>query len=444
MNVLIIDDDLGIRETLGTALETMGHKVETAASRSAAEKKLRNESFEVAFLDIRLGAENGLDVLPDLLRLSPRLAVVVITAYSSIETAVLAIQRGAFDYLAKPFKPAQIVQMLERVAKTRQLETRISDLEGQLSRPGADVELVATSDPQMERLIEVAKKSASSDANILMLGESGTGKSVLARQIHRWSSRAKEPFVTVSCPSLSRDLLESELFGHVKGAFTGAVATTWGKVATADRGTLFLDEIGELPLEIQPKLLRLFQEREYERVGESKIRMANVRVIAATNRNLKEAVARGTFREDLLYRLDVISLQVPALRERPNDILSIAENQLQQFARQSGRSVKGFSEAARHVIERYSWPGNIRELRNVIERATILTTGEQIDVTDLPSSLSDAVVESPAVGGAYSIEEIEAEHIRQVLARSKSIQQAATILKLDPTTLLRKRKSLNL
>jgi NtrC-family two-component system response regulator AlgB len=444
MNVLIIDDDLGIRETLGTALGTMGHTVETAASRSAAEKKLRNESFEVAFLDIRLGAENGLDILPDLLRLSPRLAVVVITAYSSIETAVLAIQRGAFDYLAKPFKPAQIVQMLERVAKTRQLETRISDLEGQLSRPGADTELVATSDPEMQRLIEMAKKSALSDASILMLGESGTGKSVLARQIHRWSARAKEPFVTVSCPSLSRDLLESELFGHVKGAFTGAVATTWGKVAAADRGTLFLDEIGELPLEIQPKLLRLFQEREYERVGESKVRMANVRVIAATNRNLKEAVVRGTFREDLLYRLNVISLQVPALRERPNDILSIAENQLQQFARQSGRSVKGFSEAARHVIERYSWPGNIRELRNVIERATILTTGEQIDVTDLPSSLSDAVVESPAVGGAYSIEEIEAEHIRQVLARSKSIQQAATILKLDPTTLLRKRKSLNL
>jgi len=444
MNVLIIDDDLGIRETLGTALETMGHKVETAASRSAAEKKLRNESFEVAFLDIRLGAENGLDILPDLLRLSPRLAVVVITAYSSIETAVLAIQRGAFDYLAKPFKPAQIVQMLERVAKTRQLETRISDLEGQLSRPGSDTELITTSDPQMQRLIETAKKSALSDASILMLGESGTGKSALARQIHRWSARAKEPFVTVSCPSLSRDLLESELFGHMKGSFTGAVATTWGKVAAADRGTLFLDEIGELPLEIQPKLLRLFQEREYERVGESKVRMANVRVIAATNRNLKEAVVRGTFREDLLYRLNVISLEVPALRERPNDIFSIAENQLQQLCRQTGRSVKDFSEAARHVIERYSWPGNIRELRNVIERATILTTGEQVDVTDLPSSLSDDLVESPAVGGTYSIEEVEAEHIRQVLARSKTLQQAATILKLDPTTLLRKRKSLNL
>lgn len=444
MNVLIIDDDLGIRETLGAALETMGHKVEAVTSRAAAEKKLRNESFEVAFLDIRLGAENGLDLLPDLLRLSPRLAVIVITAYSSIETAVLAIQRGAFDYLAKPFKPAQIVQMLERVVKTRQLETRITDLEGQLSRPGADTELVGTSDPKMQRLMEVAKKSASSDATILMLGESGTGKSVLARQIHRWSSRAKEPFITVSCPSLSRDLLESELFGHVKGAFTGAVVATWGKVAAADRGTLFLDEIGELPLEIQPKLLRLLQEREYERVGESKVRMADVRVIAATNRNLKEAVTRGSFREDLLYRLDVISLHFPPLRERSGDILSIAENHLQQLARQLGRSIKGFTEAARAVMERYSWPGNIRELRNVIERATILTSGEQIDVTDLPSSLSETLEESPVVGGAYSIEEIEAEHIRKVLARSKNLQQAAAILKLDPTTLLRKRKSLNL
>ena len=444
MNVLIIDDDLSIRETLGMALETMGHEVETAASQAAAEKKLRAGSFEVAFLDIRLGTENGLDVLPDVLRLSPRLAVVVITAYSSIETAVTAIQRGAFDYLAKPFKPAQIGQVLERVAKTRQLETRITDLEGQLSRPGADVGIVTASDPKMQRLMEVAKKSASSDATILMLGESGTGKSVLARQIHQWSSRAREPFVTVSCPSLSRDLLESELFGHMKGAFTGAVATTWGKVAAADRGTLFLDEIGELPLEIQPKLLRLLQEREYERVGESKVRMANVRVIAATNRNLKEAVARGTFREDLLYRLDVISLQLPPLRERPGDILSLSENQLQQLARQSGRPVKGFSDAAREVIERYSWPGNIRELRNVIERATILAASEQIEVIDLPSTLGESLAESPAVGGTYSIEEVEAEHIRRVLARSKNLQQAATILKLDPTTLLRKRKSLNL
>jgi NtrC-family two-component system response regulator AlgB len=444
MNVLIIDDDVGIRGTLGAALETMGHQVCKATNRAGAEKELRRETFEVAFLDIRLGSENGLDILPDLLRLSPRLAVIVITAYSSIETAVLAIQRGAFDYLAKPFKPAQIAQMLERVAGTRRLETRISELEGQLTRPGADVEPVASSDPQMQRLAEVAKRSASSDVTILMLGESGTGKSALARQIHRWSLRANEPFVTVSCPSLSRDLLESELFGHMKGAFTGAVATTWGKVAAADRGTLFLDEIGELPLEIQPKLLRLLQEREYERVGESKIRMANVRVIAATNRNLKEAVAQGAFREDLLYRLDVISLSLPPLRDRPRDILSIAESQLRQLARQSGRSIKGFSDPARQAMERYSWPGNIRELRNVVERATILAPGEVIDLPDLPPSLTPGSAVSPLIGGAYSVEEIEAEHIRQVLERSKNLQQAAAILKLDPTTLLRKRKSLNI
>jgi NtrC-family two-component system response regulator AlgB len=444
MTILIIDDDLGIRETLGTALETLGHEVATATGRAAAEKKLRGGSFEVAFLDLRLGAENGLDLLPDLLRLSPRLAVIVITAYSSIETAVRAIQLGAFDYLPKPFKPAQIEQMLERVAKTRQMETRISDLEGQLARPAPVVEVEATTDPGMEQVLEIARKSASSEATILMLGESGTGKSALARQIHQWSARAREPFVTVNCPSLSRDLLESELFGHMKGAFTGAVATTWGKVAAADRGTLFLDEIGELPLEIQPKLLRLLQEREYERVGESKIRMADVRVIAATNRNLKEAVVRGTFREDLLYRLDVISLHMPPLRERPGDILAIAQSQLRHLARPAGRVVKGFSAEAAAAMRRYAWPGNIRELRNVIERATILTAGGEIGLKDLPFLTEEIPAQKPVVGGAFSVEEIEAEHIRQVVARSKNLQQAAATLKVDPTTLLRKRKSLRL
>ncbi len=444
MNVLIIDDDLGIRETLGMALETLGHRVATVVNRAAAEKKLKAETFEVAFLDIRLGAENGLDILTDLLRLSPRLAIIMITAYASIESAVTAMQRGAFDYLPKPFKPAQISQLLERIAKTRRMEARISELEAQVASPGMDVELETTSDPATRQLLEMVKKGAGSNATVLIQGESGTGKSVLARKIHQWSPRAREPFVTVSCPSLSRELLESELFGHIKGSFTGAVATTWGKVAAADRGTLFLDEIGELPLEVQPKLLRLLQERTYERVGEAKIHMADVRVVAATNRDLKQAVASGAFREDLLYRLDVFSLRMPALRERPNDILAIAESQLRQLSRQAGKNVTGFSEAARHLLQRYSWPGNIRELRNALERALILCTDDVLDVKDFPATLTENAATTPFLGGEYSTEEIEAEHIRQVLARKTSIQDAAEVLKLDRSTLLRKRKALDL
>ena len=250
--------------------------------------------------------------------------------------------------------------------------------------------------------------------------------------------------MTVSCPSLSRELLESELFGHVKGAFTGAINSTWGKIAAADRGTLFLDEVGELPMEIQPKLLRLLQEREYERVGEPKIYRADVRIVAATNRDLKKAVAEGRFREDLLYRLDVMSLPMPALRERSVDIGPLAHTFLNMFAQKSGKKLIGFSESAAVALQRYPWPGNIRELRNVIERATILADSEVVQLLDLPSTISESTRDSIFLGGAFTVEQVEAEHIRRILAQKGSLQDAADLLQMDRKTLLRKRKEWNL
>jgi NtrC-family two-component system response regulator AlgB len=308
------------------------------------------------------------------------------------------------------------------------------------SRVGANFQEVnlTTRTPAVQRAFDVAFKAAESDATILILGESGTGKSMLARAIHQRSLRAQGAFVTVSCPSLSRELLESELFGHAKGAFTGAHAETLGKVAAADGGTLFLDEIGELPVEIQSKLLRLLQEREYERVGETKSHRSNVRVIAATNRNLQEAVTGGKFREDLFYRLNVISVTLPPLRERAADIEDLVNGQLQFFAAHAGKKTRTLSPAALDQMKHYHWPGNIRELRNVIERAVILSAGEQIEPADIGETTQNG--SDIRLGGKISLTEIEHEHIRRVVENTKTFAEAAEILGIDPATLFRKRK----
>jgi NtrC-family two-component system response regulator AlgB len=324
MRVLIIDDDKSIRNSTGVAIQAAGHQAETADNGQVALLKLREEVYDLAFLDLRLGDEDGLDLLDQIKKVQSRPPVVVFTAYASIKTAVSAIQRGAFDYLEKPFTPEHLRQIISRVEKQRKLESKITDLQEQIDLQNPGIEL-QSSDPRMKEVLDVLFRAAPTQAAILLLGESGTGKSVLAREVHERGNRKESPFVTVSCPSLSRELLESELFGHVKGAFTGAVRDTWGKVAAAESGTLFLDEIGELPLEIQPKLLRLLQERQYERVGENKSRSTNTRVIAATNQDIKECVRRGTFREDLYYRLDVISVTIPPLREKGGDIESLAQ-----------------------------------------------------------------------------------------------------------------------
>src|ERR1700736_4001474 len=388
MRVLIIDDERSIRTSTMVAIQAAGHQAETADGGQVAVLKLEEVAYDLAFLDLRLGDEDGLEILQQIKRQFPKLPVVVFTAYASVASAVAAMQRGATDYLEKPFTPEHLRQILARVEKQRKLESKIDDLQQQINLLNPVVELRST-DPRMARALDVLFRAAATQAAILLLGESGTGKSVLAHEVHQRSNSKEGPFVTVSCPSLSRELLESELFGHVKGAFTGAVRDTWGKVAAAESGTLFLDEIGELPLEIQPKLLRMLQERQYERVGENKVRTTNTRIIAATNKDLKECVRKGMFREDLYYRLDVISVVIPPLRERMDDLESVAQAFLGFFGRQLGRNSLSFTGRALQKIRSHPWHGNIRELRNTVERAVILAQTNEIGEEFLPDSSLD-------------------------------------------------------
>ncbi|MEO8427948.1 MAG: sigma-54 dependent transcriptional regulator [Verrucomicrobiota bacterium] len=446
MRVLIIDDEQNIRKITALALEGMGHATAGVEDGTAALRELDKTCFDVAFLDLKLNGESGLDLIGELLKSSPPLDIVVFTAFASVESAVEAMRRGAVDYIAKPFTPEQLRRVLNRIVKTRNLQCRLADLESRISSDSPSTELVSV-EPAMQKVFELARKAADTPATMLILGESGTGKTVLARAIHDCSQQKSKTFVTVSCPSLSRELLESELFGHVRGAFTGAVGETWGKVSVADGGTLFLDEIGELPLEIQPKLLRLLQDKEYERVGEAKTRRANVRVIAASNKDLEQAVQDSRFREDLFYRLNVILLHLPPLRERKGDLLNIARGFLRFFSAQCGKKIKRFSPSAEQALQQYGWQGNLRELRNVVERAAILASGQEIDLADLPDKLDSSMdKQGDAVaielGNKVTLETLENEHIRRVIGQTKTMEEAALVLGIDPATLYRKRKKL--
>ena len=440
MRILLIDDERNISRMLSVSLETDGHEVTAVESSSGALRQVQKAAFDAAFLDLRLGKEDGLEVLAQLRRADPNLAVVIITAFASIPTAIEATRRGAADYLPKPFTPEQVRLVLARLDKSRGLQRRVEELESFFAISPAEPAPEAK-DPAMQQVLGLAHKTAASHASIILLGESGTGKSVLARDIHRRSLRADRALVTVSCPSLSRELLESELFGHAKGAFTGAVADTQGKVAAASGGTLYLDEVGELPLEIQPKLLRLLQEREYERVGETQTQRADVRVISSTNRDLGQAIKEGKFREDLYYRLNVVELRLPPLRERPRDLEQLAAVHLRFFARQIGKPIQDFSPEAKAAMARYPWPGNLRELRNAVERAVILSPGPFIEAGDLSAMISKAdPARTPEVGGAVTIAELTDEHIRRVLAKTSRLEEAAAILGIDVATLYRRRR----
>jgi len=443
MRVLIIDDERSIRTSTTVAIQAAGHNAETVDSGQIGILKLQDDAYDLAFLDLRLGNEDGLEILEQIKRQHSKLPVVVFTAYASVASAVAAMQRGAFDYLEKPFTPEHLRQIIGRVEKQRKLESKIDDLQEQINLQNPTTEL-QPSDPRMTATLDVLFRAAPTQAAILLLGESGTGKSVLAREVHQRSKSKEGPFVTVSCPSLSRELLESELFGHMRGAFTGAVRDTWGKVAAAESGTLLLDEIGELPLEIQPKLLRLLQERQYERVGENKVRIANTRIIAATNKDLKECVRKGSFREDLYYRLDVISVSIPPLRERLQDLENLARSFLEFFDRPLGRTGLSFSEAAIRKLRAHPWRGNIRELRNTIERAAILAQTNEIGEDFLPEASLDGHMPEVTLGADITLDQLEEVHIRRILQRASSLDAAAKTLGIDPATLYRKRKRMNL
>ncbi|MFO0928562.1 MAG: sigma-54 dependent transcriptional regulator [Gemmataceae bacterium] len=446
MNLLLIDDEAGLRRTLRLTLESMKHRVAEAATGAAALAAIAGERFDLAFLDLRLGRESGLDLLPSLLQAAPGVAVVVMTAFAAVDTAVEAMRRGAFDYLPKPFTPEQLRLLLARWEQVRGLRVEVDDLRQQVRAavPEADLQ---TDEPAVVAALDVAFRVAPTDATVLIRGESGTGKGVLARAVHARSRRVGRPFVTVHCPSLSAELLESELFGHARGAFTGAVEATDGKVAAADGGSLFLDEIGDLPLALQPKLLRFLQEKTYERVGETRTRSADVRIVAATNRDLAADVAAGRFREDLLYRLNVVEVTLPPLRERRRDLPRLADHLLRFFARQAGKAVRGFTPEALAAISRHGWPGNLRELRNAVERGVILTSGDEVGLAHLPAQIGlppQAGAGRIEVGGAVTLDQLEAEHLRRVLAAAPSLDDAAVTLGIDPSTLYRKRKRLGI
>jgi two-component system, NtrC family, response regulator AlgB len=437
LDVLIVDDEPSIRKMLAMWLDAGGHRVQGASSPKDALGLAGKISFDLAFVDLRLGAQSGMELIPELLKTSPWMKIVVITAFAAIDTAVEAVKKGAMDYLPKPFNTEQVELLLRRVVELRRVEQKLAALETG-GGSGGEVYL-ETRSPAMQQVLHRAQQVAKSEATVLIRGENGTGKGVVARLIHQWSARGSRAFGVVSCPSLPPELLESELFGHVKGAFTSAVRDNPGRVAACEGGTLFLDEIGDLPPLLQPKLLRFIQDHEYEHVGEAVTRRANVRVITATNVELEAAVKAGRFREDLFYRLNVVELRIPPLRDRPQDILALAERFLATFAVQSRKMPAGFTDRAMQVMEQHLWPGNVRELRNCVERGVIFCEQTQVDVEHLGLQQAAEKV-SPALGQRQTLEATEESHIRHIIRTTASLEEAAKVLDIDIATLWRKRR----
>ena len=442
--ILIADDDPDIRDILKDTLNSLGGRVVTAANGHECLDKVDRESPELLLLDIEMPVKSGLQVLQELRQHGSKLTVIMITAYGTIDRAVKAMKEGAYDFITKPFDLDHITLVVEKGLEREKLKR---GLEQFAEEAGERYRLVGGESLKMRTAIDTARKAAMSKSTVLLLGESGTGKEVFARAIHAWSERKGEPFIAINCVGLGRELLESELFGHERGAFTGAHQLKKGRIELAHGGTVFLDEVGDISAELQTKLLRFLQEREFERVGGTQPIAVNVRVIAATNRDLSNAMKDGRFREDLYYRLNVIPVSLPPLRERKEDIPVLANYFLRRFATETKKTFVAITAEAEAKLIGYPWPGNVRELANVIERVVVLSDGPEIAGEDLPLHIADIDTESTVDGLSYryAVDAARAEVVKKALAHAHGNRAAAArTLGLHKTHLLNLIKSLGI
>jgi DNA-binding NtrC family response regulator len=441
-NILVVDDDADIREVLRDRLESFGYRVLSASTAKEGLELLERQNPQLVLLDIEMPDMNGIDMLREIRRGEHDPTVVMITAYGTIERAVEAMKEGAYDFIPKPFEPDHIALI---VAKALERETLKRGIEILTEQVDDRHRMIVGQSVPINRAVEMAKKAAASRSTVLLLGDSGTGKEIFARAIHNWSDRKDKPFVAINCVGLSKELLESELFGHERGAFTGAVQLKKGKMELAHGGTVFLDEVGDISTELQTKLLRFLQEREFERIGGTKPISVDVRIIAATNRNLNNAVREGRFREDLYYRLNVVPLNLPSLRERKEDIQGLANYFLRRSALETKKNFVGISEEALRKLIAYEWPGNVRELANVIESAVVLGQGPELTLQDLPAKIDSTSPKMPRGGFSYhgAIDDYRRELIAKTLAQTQGNRAAAAkILGLQRTYLSRLIKAL--
>ena len=406
--ILVVDDDADTREVLRDRLESVGYQVLIAAGGKECLETLDRQNPHLVLLDVAMPGMNGLEVLTEIRKRGQDIPVVMITAFGTIERAVQAMKKGAYDFIPKPFDPDHIALVVAKALDRQTLKRNVEVLAEQVD---ARHRIVVGASAQMRRAVDLARKAATSKSTILLLGESGTGKEVFARAIHNWSERKEKPFVPINCVGLSKELLESELFGHEKGAFTGALQLKLGKLELAQGGTVFLDEFGDISTEVQTKLLRFLQEREFERVGGTRPISVDVRILAATNRDLDAAVKNGQFREDLFYRLNVIRLMLPPLRQRKDDISDLANYFLRKFSVETKKDFTSISGAAMEKLVAYNWPGNVRELANVIESAVVLGQGPELTMQDLPPKIVSAkgaatVAERPPFQPAQADQEV--------------------------------------